>query len=123
MSDARHRGLTHFAKYFLKDLGYKIFDTEEHGKPDLIICDRFGNLVIVEILTHPTKKVIREKIDKYVKGDVSKIIFVVPWKDEEIVELYNEEYIEFISPREEIYVDKVVAREAFIEKYYEPSSY
>lgn len=93
----KHRGLVHFANYLLKRAGYKVFDTT--GKvPDLIICDRFGNITAVEVLTHPTERLVRKKIKQYVQGDVTRIIFVVPEKQDDLLSLFDYEFVDFISP-------------------------
>ena len=79
-----HSALCNYAKLYMKELGYNFYELKT-AIPDLIATDRFGNIIVIEALTHPTPQLIEDKITRYRYQKPKQILFIVPYLTDEIM--------------------------------------
>ena len=81
-----HNALCNYAKLYMKELGYNFYELKT-AIPDLIATDHFGNIIVIEALTHPTPQLIKDKITRYRRQKPKQILFVVPYLTDEIMHI------------------------------------
>jgi hypothetical protein len=67
-------------------LGYKFYDLRE-TIPDLIAIDNFGNIIVIEALAKPNPEILEDKIRRYRLRGAKKILFVVPYLTDDILDV------------------------------------
>lgn len=81
-----HNALCNFAQFYMLKLGYKFYDLRE-TIPDLIAIDNFGNIIVIEALAKPSPEILEDKIRRYRLRGAKKILFVVPYLTDDILDV------------------------------------